>query len=92
MADDVSQQVEDALNMIVKLTNESGNLKKDLRNSIHEKVSELRNLIYIIKDNLNEKISENDLLQNEVKEMKKSLEVQRTTQAEGQLATSMCNT
>ena len=59
MADDVNQQVEDALNMIVKLTNESGNLKKDLRKSIHEKVSELRNLTYIIKDNLNEKISEN---------------------------------
>jgi len=87
----VNQQVEDALNMIVKLTNESGNLK-ELRNSIHEKVSELRNLIYIIKDNLNEKISENDLLQNEVNELKKSLEVQRTTQAEVQLATSMCNT
>jgi hypothetical protein len=91
MADDVNQQVEDALNKIVKLTNESGNLK-ELRNSIHEKVSELRNLIYIIKDNLNEKISENDLLQNEVKDLKKSLEAQRTTQAEGQLATPMCNT
>ena len=36
MEDDVNQQVEDALNTIVELTKESGNLK-ELRNSIHEK-------------------------------------------------------
>ena len=46
MAGNVDQQVEDALNTIVKLTNKSGNLKKELRNLIHESVSELRNLIY----------------------------------------------
>ena len=62
-----------------------------MRNSIHEKVSEFRNLIYIIRDNLNDKTSENNLLQNEVKEMKKMLEVERARQAEGQLATSMYN-
>ena len=86
----MDQQVEDALNTIVKFTNESGNLK-ELRNSIHEKVSELRNLTYTIKANLHEKISENTQLQNEVNEMK-SHKAQRTTQANGQLATSMCNT
>ena len=46
MEGDVDQQVDHALNTIVKLTNESGNLK-ELRYSIREKVSELRNLIYI---------------------------------------------
>ena len=51
----MNHQVEDALNTIAKLTNESGNLK-EFRNSIHEKVSELRNLIYTIKGNLHEKI------------------------------------
>ena len=86
----MNQQVEDALNTIVKLTNESGNLK-ELRKSIHEKVSGLRNLIYTIKDNLHEKISKNAQQQNEVNEMKKSQEAQRNTQA-GQLAPSMCNT
>jgi len=91
MADDVNQLVEDAMNTIVKLTNESGNLK-ELRNSIHEKVSELRNLICTIKDNLHEKISENARIQNEVNEMKKSKEAQRNTQADGQLAISICNT
>jgi regulator of replication initiation timing len=63
-----------------------------LRNSIHEKVSELRNIIYIIKDNLHKKVSENTQLQNEVNEMKKSNKAQMNTQANGQLATSMCNT
>jgi hypothetical protein len=47
MVDDVNQQVEGALNEIVKLMNESGNLKEEFRKSIHEKVSELRKLIYI---------------------------------------------
>jgi len=56
MADDVNQQAQNSLNMIVKLTNESGNLKKELRKLIHENVSTLRNLIYRIKDNMKEKI------------------------------------
>jgi hypothetical protein len=44
MAEDVAQQGEDALNsiVIVKRTNESGNLKKELRKSIHESVSNLK--------------------------------------------------
>ena len=55
-------------------------------------MSELRNIIYIIKDNLHKKVSENTQLQNEVNEMKKSNKAQMNTQANGQLATSMCNT
>src|SRR5215510_984552 len=89
MAEDVAQEVEDALNSIVKLTNDSGNLKKELRKAIHENVSNLRNLMYKLKNNLNEKTSENFKLQNEVKEAKKPLEAGRHTSGEGQLATSM---
>jgi regulator of replication initiation timing len=66
---DVNQQIEEAPNMIVKLTDQSGNLKKELKNSIHETVSSLRNLIFILKDNLNERICENSQLQIEVKEL-----------------------
>jgi hypothetical protein len=54
MAEDVTQQVEDALNTIVKLTNESGNLR-ELRKLIHENVSNLRDLIHVLKNNLTEK-------------------------------------
>ena len=89
MAEDVSQQVEDALNSIVKLTNESGNLKKELRKSIHENVSNLRNLMFILTNNLNEQTSEILKLQNEVKEAKKLLEAQKDARVEGQLATSI---
>jgi hypothetical protein len=39
MVDDVNQQIEDALNAIVKLTDQSGNLKKELKKSIHETVT-----------------------------------------------------
>jgi hypothetical protein len=67
MADDVNQQVEDALNMTVKLTDQSGNMKKELKKSIHETVSNLRNLIFILKDKLIARTSENSQLQKEDK-------------------------
>jgi hypothetical protein len=89
MAEEVAQQVEDALNSTVNLTNESGNLKKELRKSIHESVSNLRNLLYVLKNNLNEKTSENIKMQNEVKEVKKLLQAQKDTLVEGQLVTSV---
>jgi hypothetical protein len=38
MADDVSQQIKNVLNMIVNFKDKSGNLKKELKNSIHEAV------------------------------------------------------
>jgi hypothetical protein len=46
MADDVSQKIENALNTIVNLTDKSGNLKKELKTSIHETVSNLRKLFF----------------------------------------------
>jgi regulator of replication initiation timing len=78
MAEDVIQLAEVALNKIVTLTNESGNLKKELRKLIHENVSSLRNLIYTLKDNLRAKSSENHQLQNEVREMKEAWKVKGT--------------
>ena len=49
MDDDVSQRIEDALNLIVNLTNKSGNMNKELKKSVHEAVSNLRNLIFLSK-------------------------------------------
>ena len=68
MADDVNQDIEEALNTIVNLTDQSGNLTKELKKSIHETVSTLRSLIFILKDNLKERVSENCQLQTEVKQ------------------------
>ena len=55
MADDVCQQIENALNTIVYVTEQSGNLKKDLKHSIHETVSKLKKLVFILKSNWLEK-------------------------------------
>jgi ABC-type transporter Mla subunit MlaD len=53
MADEVSQQTDDALDTIVKFIDQSANMKKELKKSIHETVSNLRNLTFILKENLN---------------------------------------
>jgi methionine synthase I (cobalamin-dependent) len=44
MADEVSDQIEDPLNLIVSTTEQSGNMNKGLKKSIFETVSTLRNL------------------------------------------------
>jgi hypothetical protein len=74
MADIVSQQIENDLNTIVNLTGKSGNLKKDLKHSIHETVSNLRKLVFIFKNNLLEKTEESNKTRNEVKQLKATLE------------------
>ena len=54
MEDDVSLQINNALNAIVNVTDESGNLKKELMYEIHETVSQLRKLVVTLKSNLQE--------------------------------------
>jgi hypothetical protein len=49
MADEVNQQIENALNTTVKLTDQSGNMKKELKKSIYKTVSNLRNLTLILR-------------------------------------------
>jgi uncharacterized coiled-coil DUF342 family protein len=79
MADDVSQQIENALNMIVNLTEESENLKKELKNSLHETTSNLRKMIFTLKSNLLEKTEESNKTRNEVKQLKDTLEKWKST-------------
>jgi C4-type Zn-finger protein len=62
MADEVNQQTEDTLNMTVKLTDQSGNMKKELKKSIYETVRNLRNVTIILKDNLNMRTTETSQL------------------------------
>ena len=52
MADDVSLQIENALNSILNTTDKSSNLKKELRHEIHGTVSKLRKLFYTLKNEL----------------------------------------
>ena len=51
MADVMNQDIEDALNKIVNTTDQSGNTRKDLKNTIFEIISTLRNLFYKLKKN-----------------------------------------
>jgi hypothetical protein len=64
MADGVSQQIENALNMIVNFTDKSRNMKKELKKSIHEAVRNLRDLIFTLKSNLLDKTDENNNKRN----------------------------
>jgi signal transduction histidine kinase len=59
MADHVSLQLDNALNMIVNTVDKSGNLEKELRHNIHETVSKLRKLVFTLKSELLEKKEEN---------------------------------
>jgi hypothetical protein len=89
MADNVSQQIENALNMIVNFTDKSGNMKKELKRLIHEAVSNLRNLIFILKSNLLEITEENNKMRNEGKQLKDTLEKWRSTSSVRQVGPSV---
>ena len=56
MADEVQQGIEYALNKIVHTTDQSGNMKKELKNNIYETVSTLRNLVNRMQAMLEEEI------------------------------------
>jgi len=69
MADDACQQIENALNMIVNTADKSGNVKNELKKTIHEAVSNLRKLTYVLKSNLLEKTEENNQMRDEVNQL-----------------------
>jgi len=88
----MNQQIEDALNTIVKLTDQSGNMKKELKKAIHETVINLRNLTFILKDSMNKRTSENSQLQKGIEELKKEMEVYKYLRTAGQVAPSTGST
>ena len=50
MADDVNERIENALNVMVPTTGSSGNMKKELKNTIFDTVSTLRKLFTKLTD------------------------------------------
>ena len=89
MDDDVSQRIEDALNLIVNLTNKSGNMNKELKKSVHEAVSNLRNLIFALKSDLQEETEENNQTQNEVNLLNDALQKWESTSTTRHVAPSV---
>ena len=88
MADDVSLQIENALNSIINTTDKSGNLKKELRQEIHTTVSKLRKLYYALKSELLDSMEANQNMSIEVKQLKDALDKERATTSARQVATS----
>jgi len=87
MADEASQNIEDAWNKLVNTTDQTGNMPKDLKKTIFEIVSTLRNLFNKIKEMVNEKIRQDKHLENELTKMNKELNNCRSTTPKGQAET-----
>jgi hypothetical protein len=79
MADEASQSIEDALNIIVNTTDQSGNLRKDLKKTIYDTVSTLRNLFHNMKELLDERNRQNKLLEKEATKLNIDLDNRRNT-------------
>ena len=88
MADDVSQQIESALNTIINLTEKIGNLKKELKHSIHESVTTLRKLVFTLKSDLLIKTEEINKTRNEGKQLKDCSEKLKSTTSVRQVTPS----
>ena len=74
MADDVSEGIENALNIIGSTEERSGNIKKELKQNIFETVSTLRNLFVKLKDSRDGKPNTIGELEGRVAKMKAELE------------------
>ena len=73
MANDVSDGIEDTLNLIVSTSERSGNMEEELKHTIFETVSTLRNLFVKLKDRGDRKSVSIRKLEMQVSEMKAEL-------------------
>ena len=74
MADEVGDQIEYALNLIVSTTEQSGNMKKGLKQTIFETVSTLRELFVKLMATGDRKTNEISKLTEQVTKMKAELQ------------------
>jgi polyhydroxyalkanoate synthesis regulator phasin len=81
MADEVGDQIENALNLIVSTKEQSGNMKKGLKQRIFETVSTLRELFVKLMATGDSKTNEISKLTEQVTKMKAELQQCSGTQA-----------
>ena len=74
MADEVGEGIENALNLVVMTTERSGNMKKELKQTIFETVSTLRKLYVKLKTNCYVKTSKIRGLETELTKTKTELQ------------------
>jgi expansin (peptidoglycan-binding protein) len=77
MADEVNEGIENALNLVVLTIERSGNMKKDLKQTIFETVSTLRNLFVKMKNNC--EVNSSKISELKAKVAKAKTELQRFT-------------
>jgi predicted nuclease with TOPRIM domain len=78
MADgEVTRSIDEALNKIVKTTDKSGNMKKELKKKIYQNVSTLKNLYLKMKEKLEEGMRLKEQMDNENNALKTELDVCR---------------
>src|SRR5215469_15797162 len=75
--EEVPRNIEEALNEIVKTTDKSGNMKKELKKLIYENESTLRNLFVKLKEKLEEGMRLKDQLDKENSALKTELDASR---------------
>jgi hypothetical protein len=87
MADEVTRSIEDALNKIVNTTDQSGNMRKELKKNIYETVSTLRNLFNKMKLTIEEGTRQKSQTEKEIKALKTELEASRRANTKGMTET-----
>ena len=89
MAAEEKQRVNDALETLLSITEKSGNLRKDLKNDIHESVSTLRKAFILIYKQLDNVKEEYNSYRKEVKNTMKGEGSGGIPQTDGQVAASI---
>jgi len=89
MADDENQEVENAFNKLVSITDKSGNIRKDLKEDILQSVSILMKLFAKMKTRLENKCKENKKLREEVMKITEEMERTRDSYPAREVAPSM---
>jgi len=76
MAQEVAEGIEDALNLIVSTTERSGNMKKELKQTMFETVRTLRNISVKLKNISDVRFSKISELEEQVTKTKAELQAQ----------------
>ena len=79
MAHELKQGIDDTMNKIVNATDQSGNMRKDLKKIIYETVSTLRTLVHKLKETLDDQTKYNKHLEDEASKKNKELDSYRNT-------------
>ncbi|PSN49982.1 hypothetical protein C0J52_08760 [Blattella germanica] len=92
MAESENQCVEKAFNILIGITENSGNLRKDYKRDIRKSVSTLRKVFNELKSSLDSKADENKKLKDEVKNAREELHTQNHSRPARQVAASTGHT